>query len=252
MRRGIGGTRVRPATPGGVRRPGASANAPTTQVTRSAGDRQTWTAPSSGGGVCDPAQRVHHASTLLAQGPPLALRIRTVPTGSRRARTRMHALGGMPCQPRHMDTVPLSAEALLTDYFTRAPHLRHPSLRGRAPRLQAAITAHLEARGAAHLRNDELFLFEAERQLEPHGAVVRTMGPVSLLTALTELLRTLPWPADVREASARLHLLTGLRAWIVEAAPQVVHDPALAALTEALHRAHIRLEAERRSSSQAC
>lgn len=151
-----------------------------------------------------------------------------------------------------MDTVPLSAEAVLTDYFTRAPHLRHPSLRGRAPRLQAAITAHLEVHGAAHLRDDELFLLEAERQLEPQGAVVRTMGPVSLLAALAELLRTLPWPADLREASARLHLLTGLRAWIVEAAPQATHDPALAALTEALRCAHVRLEAARRSRSTAC
>lgn len=149
-----------------------------------------------------------------------------------------------------MDTVPLSAQKVLDTFFTDAPVVRHPSMRSWGAHTHSLLESFLEASGEDLMTEPESVLLAAERQLEPHGAVLRTLSPRALLAALPGFLTRPWWPSDVREASARVQIVAALRTWVLTLDPLSAEPTAMRRMDDALAAAHSHLARTRRTSGQ--
>ena len=97
----------------------------------------------------------------------------------------------------------------------------------------------------------ERALLAAERQLEPHGAVARTMSPESLLAALPEFLRPGWAMADAFDAGSQVRVVAAFRSWLLEwrVIDAAEMEPSLLELDAAVQAARRRLAAGRRLGS---
>ncbi|UNX53823.1 hypothetical protein MF406_12645 [Georgenia sp. TF02-10] len=113
-------------------------------------------------------------------------------------------------------TVPLSGAQVLAAYFAESPALRHPARRARAAQVRAHLEVYLDTEGDSWLTDDELLLVEAERQLEPAGAVSRVTGPealVAMLAGFVDPAWLMPAPA---QRQAQLVVVEDLLAWLID------------------------------------
>lgn len=147
-----------------------------------------------------------------------------------------------------MDAVPLNAQDVLRTFFADAPELRHPSMRTRAARLQDDFEALLEREGPPLMDEDERTIYQAELQIEPGGAAVRTMSATTLLRGLGALVSARLMPTALPEASAWLRAVDALNQWTRRRAGAMVHSSTLATVDHALAVARSRVEAQRRPS----
>ena len=150
-----------------------------------------------------------------------------------------------------MDAVPLSAAQVLDAFFLRARFLRHPALRGRGDRVYTQLRRFLEVCGEQWMTGTENSLLAAERQIEPAGAVVRTMSPESLLSALPEFLAPHWMLTDAFDAGSQVRVVAALRVWLLEwrVVDAAEMEPGLLELDAAVDAARRRLAAGRRLDS---
>jgi hypothetical protein len=113
-------------------------------------------------------------------------------------------------------TVPLSAAQVIDAYWTSDAPLLHPPWRDPAERVRRHLDTYLDTEAERYLTTGERTLVDAERQLDPAGAVARVTGPEALVAALPGFLDAawvMPGPADAR---AQLRVVGGLVRWIVD------------------------------------
>lgn len=113
--------------------------------------------------------------------------------------------------------VPHSAAAALAAFFAGLRAARHPALRGPVARVHRHLEVYLDTEAERWLTTPELALVEAERQLDPAGAVARVTGPDALVATLPGFVHRdwlLPRPADAR---LQVFLTDLLLRWLIEA-----------------------------------
>jgi hypothetical protein len=113
--------------------------------------------------------------------------------------------------------VPLSAERVLDVFYARTPILRHPSMFIRGRRVREHLETYLDTEADHWLTDGERTLVEAERQVDPAGAVARVTGPEALLAALPGFLDPEWIMTGVHQARAQLIVVASLAKWLVSA-----------------------------------
>ncbi|MDD9207574.1 hypothetical protein PU560_14045 [Georgenia sp. 10Sc9-8] len=113
-------------------------------------------------------------------------------------------------------TPPLSTAQVLTSFYSEARSLRHPTVRPRVATVREHLEVYLDTEAEQWLLPDEQALVDAERQMDPAGAVARVTGPEALVAVLPGFLDEawlLPLPSDAR---AQLRLVTELVDWLLQ------------------------------------
>jgi hypothetical protein len=113
--------------------------------------------------------------------------------------------------------VPLAAERVLDVFYARTPILRHPSMFTRGRLVRAHLETYLDTEAERWLTDGERTLVEAERQVDPAGAVARVTGPEALLAALPGFLDPEWTMPGVHQARAQLIVVACLAEWLVSA-----------------------------------
>lgn len=113
-------------------------------------------------------------------------------------------------------TAPMSMGRVLSVFYAEGPFLRHPALRRRAERVRDHLTVFLDTEAERWLLPDELALVEAERQLDPAGAVARVTGAAALVSVLPGFLDEAWLLTDPSDAAVQVELVTSLAAWMVQ------------------------------------
>lgn len=111
-------------------------------------------------------------------------------------------------------TVPLSAAAAIDAYWTSSTALRHPPWRDAGTRVRAHLDTYLDTEAERYLTTGERALVDAERQLDPAGAVARVTGPEALVAALPGFLDP-AWMLFGEDARAQVLVVDGLVRWLV-------------------------------------
>lgn len=111
--------------------------------------------------------------------------------------------------------VPLSAERVLDVFYARTPILRHPSMFARGRRVRAHLETYLDTEAERWLTDGERILVEAERQVDPAGAVARVTGPDALLATLPGFLDPEWLMPGLHQGRAQLVVVASLAAWLV-------------------------------------
>ncbi|PFG40867.1 hypothetical protein ATJ97_3408 [Georgenia soli] len=112
--------------------------------------------------------------------------------------------------------VPVSAEQVLAVFYARTPILRHPSMFVRARRVRTHLETYLDTEAEQWLTDAERTLVEAERQIDPAGAVGRVTGPEALLATLPGFVDPEWMMPGVHQARAQLVVVASLVRWLVE------------------------------------
>jgi hypothetical protein len=112
--------------------------------------------------------------------------------------------------------VPVSAEQVLDVFYARTPILRHPSMFVRGRRVRAHLETYLDTEAEHWLTDAERTLVEAERQIDPAGAVSRVTGPEALLATLPGFIDPEWMMPGVHQARAQLVVVAALTRWLVE------------------------------------
>lgn len=111
--------------------------------------------------------------------------------------------------------VPVSAERVLDVFYARTPILRHPSMFAHARLVRAHLETYLDTEAEHWLTDGERTLVEAERQIDPAGAVARVTGPEALLATLPGFLDPEWAMPGVHQARAQLIVVASLARWLV-------------------------------------
>ncbi|MPV36210.1 hypothetical protein [Georgenia subflava] len=114
-----------------------------------------------------------------------------------------------------LSAVPLSAEQALTLFFRRAAVLRHPAMRVRSQRVRSHLEVYLDTEGEHWLTTGERTLVEAERQIDPAGAVARVTGPEALVAALPGFVDPEWLMTEHSQVRAQLIVVAELVEWLV-------------------------------------
>jgi len=113
--------------------------------------------------------------------------------------------------------VPVSTEQVLDVFYERTPILRHPSMFVRGRRVRTHLETYLDTEAENWLTDPERTLVEAERQIDPAGAVSRVTGPEALLATLPGFVDPEWMMPGVHQARAQLVVVASLTHWLVEA-----------------------------------
>jgi hypothetical protein len=113
--------------------------------------------------------------------------------------------------------VPVSAERVLDVFYARTPILRHPSMFARSRQVRTHLETYLDTEAEHWLTDAERTLVEAERQVDPAGAVARVTGPEALLATLPGFLDPEWVMPGVHQARAQLIVVASLARWLVSA-----------------------------------
>lgn len=111
--------------------------------------------------------------------------------------------------------VPVSAERVLDVFYARTPILRHPSMSARAKLVRAHLETYLDTEAEHWLTDGERTLVEAERQIDPAGAVARVTGPEALLATLPGFLDPEWVMPGAHQARAQLIVVATLVRWLL-------------------------------------
>ncbi|MFH5823899.1 hypothetical protein [Georgenia sp. AZ-5] len=127
-------------------------------------------------------------------------------------------------------TPPVSAAEVIADFFARSSLLRHPATRARARRVRAHLETYLDTEAERFLTRPERALVDAERQLDPAGAVVRVTGPEALVATLPGFVdRAWLMPAE-HDARVQLLVVAEVARWAVARGLVDRHEMACAVL----------------------
>ncbi|WP_341358553.1 hypothetical protein V5H98_12245 [Georgenia sp. M64] len=114
-----------------------------------------------------------------------------------------------------MDTVPLSAEQVIGVFWARSRLLQHPALHARGRLVRRHLDVYLDTEAEQWLTTPERALVEAERQLDPAGAVARVTGPEALVAALPGFVDAEWLLPSVADAHAQLLVVDSLVRWLI-------------------------------------
>ncbi len=110
--------------------------------------------------------------------------------------------------------MPVSAAAAIRGFFAHTPALHRPGVRETAASVRRHLETYLDTEAERWLSPADRILVEAEREVDPAGAVARVTGPAVLVAALPGFLDPAWLMPTVAGARVQLLVVSALVRWL--------------------------------------